>query len=97
MSDITHIVEQTQFASNEAMEFLAYRLGGEEYGIPIHQVQELRRYEKTTKIANMPEHIKGVINLRGTIVPIIDLRLIFKHATVTYDELTVVIILNLEG
>jgi purine-binding chemotaxis protein CheW len=80
-----------------ALEFLAFTLGAEEYGIDIQQVQELRGYEAVTHIANAPDFIKGVVNLRGTIVPIIDLRLKFQLGTPTYDQFTVVIILNIAG
>jgi len=76
-------------------EFLAFTLGREEYGIDIQKVQELRGYEAVTHIANAPEHLKGVINLRGTIVPIIDMRIRFSLGTASYDQFTVVIILNI--
>ena len=75
-------------------EFLSFRLGSEEYGIDILKVQEIRGYDAVTRIANTPEFIKGVINLRGTIVPIIDLRIKFGLGEPSYDEFTVVIILN---
>lgn len=76
-------------------EFLTFILGREEYGIDILKVQEIRGYDAVTRIANMPEFIKGVINLRGLIVPIVDLRIKFRLSQVTYDPFTVVIILNL--
>ena len=75
-------------------EFLTFTLGKEEYGIDILKVQEIRGYDAVTAIANTPEFIKGVINLRGIIVPIVDMRIKFNLGNVTYDELTVVIILN---
>ncbi|MDB6060496.1 MAG: chemotaxis protein CheW [Verrucomicrobiaceae bacterium] len=75
-------------------EFLTFVLGAEEYGIDILCVQEIRGYDAVTKIANAPAFIKGVINLRGAIVPIIDLRLRFNLERVDYNEFTVVIILN---
>ncbi|WP_136417733.1 MULTISPECIES: chemotaxis protein CheW [Oxalobacteraceae] len=78
-------------------EFLAFTLGREEYGIHILKVQELRGYEEPTRIANAPEFIKGVVNLRGIIVPIIDMRIKFNLGTPTYDQFTVVIILNIGG
>jgi purine-binding chemotaxis protein CheW len=78
-------------------EFLTFRLGAESYGIEILKVQEIRGYEHPTAIANAPEFIKGVINLRGVIVPILDLRIKFKLSEASYDEFTVVIILNLSG
>ena len=77
------------------LEFLAFTLGQEEYGIDIQKVQELRGYDTVTRIANAPEHIKGVVNLRGIIVPIIDMRIKFNLGTPSYDQFTVVIILNM--
>jgi purine-binding chemotaxis protein CheW len=76
-------------------EFLTFTLGPEEYGIDILKVQEIRGYDAVTSIANTPSFIKGVINLRGIIVPIVDMRIKFNLANVSYDQLTVVIILNL--
>ena len=76
-----------------AQEFLTFRLGGEEYAIEILKVREIRSWEAPTAIVNAPEYIKGVINLRGTIVPIVDLRMKFKGEA-KYDEFTVVIILS---
>ncbi len=81
----------------EVHEFLAFTLGREEYGIDILKVQEIRGYEAVTRIANAPDFLKGVINLRGIIVPIVDMRIKFNLGTPTYDQLTVVIILNIDG
>src|SRR5690606_20343983 len=78
-------------------EYLTFTLGAEEYGIEILKVQEIRGYEAVTRIANAPPYIKGVMNLRGTIVPIVDLRIKFNLGEPTYDQFTVVIILNLHG
>ena len=78
-------------------EFLSFRLGGEEYGIDILRVQEIRSYEAPTRIANAPHFIKGVVNLRGVIVPIIDLRLKLACETAEYTDFTVVIVLNVRG
>ncbi|TCS38050.1 CheW protein [Paucimonas lemoignei] len=78
-------------------EYLAFTLGEEEYGIAILKVQEIRGYETVTRIANAPDFIKGVVNLRGIIVPIIDMRIKLNLGTPTYDQFTVVIILNLRG
>lgn len=78
-----------------AREYLTFRLGEEEYGIDILKVQEIRGYEQPTRIANAPEFIKGVVNLRGTIVPIVDMRLRFNCSEIEYNAFTVVIILNL--
>ena len=76
-------------------EFLAFKLGGEEYGIDILRVQEIRSYEEPTRIANAPPFVKGVVNLRGVIVPIVDMRLKFALEQVNYDGFTVVIVLNI--
>ena len=78
-------------------EFLAFTLGSEEYGIDILKVQEIRGYEAVTRIANSPDFIKGVVNLRGIIVPIVDMRIKFNLGEPTYDQFTVVIILNIAG
>lgn len=77
-------------------EFLIFTLGNEEYGIDILKVQEIRGYDQVTRIANTPAFIKGVTNLRGVIVPIIDLRVKFSQQSVSYDENTVVIVLNFD-
>lgn len=77
-------------------EYLAFTLGREEYGIDILKVQDIRGYETVTRIANAPDFIKGVINLRGIIVPIVDLRIKFQLDRVEYNQYTVVIILNLK-
>lgn len=76
-------------------EFLAFKLGAEEYGIDILRVQEIRSYEEPTLIANAPAFIKGVVNLRGVIVPIVDMRLKFNLEQANYDAFTVVIVLNI--
>jgi purine-binding chemotaxis protein CheW len=82
-------------AASEGRELLTFTLGSEEYGIDILKVQEIRGYDAVTKIANSPEFIKGVINLRGIIVPIVDMRIKFNLGKIEYDQFTVVIILNL--
>jgi len=86
--------EKTDSNGNE---FLAFTLGKEEYGIDILKVQEIRGYEAVTRIANSPDFIKGVVNLRGIIVPIVDMRIKFQLGEPTYDQFTVVIILNIGG
>jgi len=78
-----------------SQEYLIFLLGHEEYAIDILKVQEIRGYERPTAIANAPAFIKGVINLRGTIVPIIDLRIKFQVGEAEYTPMTVVIILNI--
>ena len=78
-------------------EFLTFRLGAEEYGIDILRVQEIRSYEEPTRIANAPPFIKGVVNLRGVIVPVVDLRIKLNCEKVEYNGFTVVIVLNVHG
>lgn len=86
----------TTFCLNTALsEVLAFKLGSEEYGIDILKVQEIRGYDAVTRIANVPDFIKGVVNLRGIIVPIVDMRIRFTLGVPIYDALTVVIILNI--
>jgi chemotaxis signal transduction protein len=89
--------EGSAVATDSAREYLTFTLGEEEYGIDILKVQEIRGYDAVTKIANSPDFIKGVINMRGIIVPIIDMRLKFHLGQVEYNEFTVVIILNISG
>ena len=84
-------VEQEQ----DGREFLVFSLGEEEYALDILKVQEIRGYENVTRIANAPPFIKGVTNLRGVIVPILDMRIKFAIAEATYDRETVVIVTNL--
>ena len=99
------INDATQVARHEAAraaaaaggEFLTFRLGAEEYGIDILKVQEIRSYEQPTRIANAPAFVKGVVNLRGVIVPIVDLRVKLGCETVEYNSFTVVIVLNVRG
>ena len=105
------IAEATQVARHEAArqasaptrqtartgEYLTFRLGNEEYGIDILRVQEIRSYEAPTRIANAPAFIKGVVNLRGVIVPIVDLRIKLGCEQVEYNGFTVVIVLNVRG
>jgi len=83
--------------TSQGGEFLTFRLGAEDYGIDILRVQEIRSYEQPTRIANAPSFIKGVVNLRGVIVPIIDLRLKLGCDTAEYNTFTVVVVLNVHG
>ena len=97
MQVVAGAAKPAMVASAEREEFLTFTLGKEEYGIEILKVQEIRSYEQVTTIANAPEFIKGVVNLRGTIVPIVDMRIKFNLGEVDYTEFTVVIILNVAG
>ncbi|WP_353153899.1 chemotaxis protein CheW [Herminiimonas fonticola] len=92
-----HNVQDNTNGAKTGNEFLAFTLGKEEYGIDILKVQEIRGYEAVTRIANAPEFVKGVVNLRGIIVPIVDMRIKFNLGEPTYDQFTVVIILNIGG
>ena len=94
---MNEIKKEVNSTVSESREYLTFRLENEEYGIDILKVQEIRGYEPPTRIANAPEFIKGVVNLRGTIVPIVDMRVRFKCDSVKYDSFTVVIILNLRS
>ena len=101
IKEATHIARQSAERSATAAkaakgEFLTFRLGGEEYGIDILRVQEIRSYEQPTRIANTPEFLRGVVNLRGVIVPIVDLRLKLGCAA-EFNAFTVVIVLNVKG
>src|SRR4051794_24718194 len=88
---------RTKDSTSGTPQFLAFALGAEQYAVGILSVQEIRGYDAVTRIANAPEHIKGVINLRGQVIPIIDLRVRFGLANVTFTEQTVVVVLNVEG
>ena len=94
------VVSQSGSARAQAAnagEYLTFRLGTEEYGIDILKVQEIRSYEAPTRIANAPEFIKGVVNLRGVIVPIVDLRVKLRCGSAEINSFTVVIVLNVKG
>ena len=105
MTDAAHVVRHDAARAHHAArtnaatggEFLTFRLGAEEYGIDILKVQEIRSYEPPTRIANAPAYIKGVVNLRGVIVPIVDLRVKLGCDSVEYNGFTVVIVLNVKG
>jgi purine-binding chemotaxis protein CheW len=92
-----NVAQAAATAAQGAREYLSFKLGAEEYGIDILKVQEIRGYENPTRVGGAPPHIKGLINLRGIIVPIVDLRMRFGLAEVVYDASTVVIILDVGG
>ena len=100
MSGRSNPARQVQHAVS-GREFLTFRLGTEEYGIDILKVQEIRSYEPPTKIANAPAYLKGVVNLRGVIVPIVDMRVKFNcvndDGQADINSFTVVIVLNVRG
>jgi purine-binding chemotaxis protein CheW len=96
-SSLANASNRSGHGSVDSGQYLTLRLGKEEYAIDILRVQEIRSFEEPTKMVNSPSFIKGVINLRGVIVPIVDLRLKLNLDNVEYDEFTVVIILNIRG
>jgi purine-binding chemotaxis protein CheW len=87
-------MEQREAASHtgEVNQFLTFTLGAEEYGIEILKVQEIKGYSAITHIPNAPAHVKGVMNLRGTVVPVVDLRAKFGMEAVEYSKFTVIIV-----
>ncbi len=87
----------TNIDDSDKREFLTFMLAGEEYGVDILRVQEIKGWDEVTNIPNTPEYIRGVINLRGTIVPIIDMRLRFDLESKEYDATTVVVVLRIEN
>jgi purine-binding chemotaxis protein CheW len=97
MNTGTMAKDLTGVQSSNTQEYLIFVLDNEAYGLDILKVQEIRGYGTVTKIANTPEFIKGVINLRGLIVPIVDLRIKFNMGSIIYNEFTVVIILNVSN
>jgi len=98
MAEVLHRPNQAiAIPADGRLEVVTFTLGQEEYGIDIQRVQELRGYDAVTCIANAPAHIKGVVNLRGIIVPIIDMRIKFDLGEPSYDQFTVVIVLNIGG
>ena len=78
-------------------EYLTFTLGSEEYGVDILKVQEIRGYDQVTRLPDAPEFIKGVINLRGLIVPVVDMRLKFRLSEARYDDTTVMVVLGVAG
>lgn len=93
MSESTEIIDNEQL-DKTSLQFLSFTLGKEEYGVDILRVQEIRSWEPVSRIPNVPAYEKGVVNLRGAIVPIIDLRERFDLGTANYTALTVVVVLQ---
>ncbi len=77
-------------------QYLSFTLGGEDYGVDILRVQEIRGWEELRPLPDTPEYVKGVLDLRGTIVPIIDLRIRLKMVKVEYHPTTVIIVLSVK-
>ena len=102
MNDLVEVSEQVADADNEQQEkaslgqqYLSFTLGDETFAVEILSVQEIRTWEVPTLLPRSPEYMKGVINLRGTIVPVIDLRITFTICKPIYDDTTVVIVLRI--
>lgn len=88
----TNDLDRPAGMSTDGNQFLTFSLGEELYGVDILRVQEIKGYTAVTKIPNTPSHIKGVLNLRGTIVPIVELRTKFGMPTIDYTAFTVIIV-----
>lgn len=95
-TEINHETVDIDMQSN-GEQFLTFLLAGTEYGVDILRVQEIKGWDSATEIPNTPEYVQGVINLRGTIVPIIDLRTRFELERIDYDKTTVVIVLKVKS
>ncbi|NGZ03722.1 MAG: chemotaxis protein CheW [Nitrospira sp. WS238] len=92
MESATKELNQQIGLTDDGSQFLTFNLGDELYGVDILRVQEIKGYTTVTKIPNTPSHIKGVLNLRGTIVPIVELRTKFGMPTIDYTAFTVIIV-----
>jgi purine-binding chemotaxis protein CheW len=93
MEQLDTLSNQISFAT-DGSQYLTFRLGDEEYGVEILKVQEIKGYSTVTPIPNMPAYLKGVMNLRGTIVPVVDLRSKFAMAATDYNQFTVIIVVT---
>lgn len=83
-----------ELQQSEILQFLSFTLGEEDYGVDILRVQEIRGWEEVRPIPHTPEYIKGVLNLRNIVVPIIDLRVRFNLQDVKYEPTTVIVVLS---
>jgi purine-binding chemotaxis protein CheW len=90
-------MHETKVGQKQIAQYLSFSLGGEEYGVDILKVQEIREWQGARSLPNAPDFVKGVLDLRGTMVPVFDLRIRFGLADATYDPTTVVIVLAIEG
>lgn len=95
--EVTAAPTQAQAGMTDDNQYLTFILAGEEYGVDILRVQEIKGWDKVTPIPNTPEYMQGVINLRGAIVPIVDLRSRFGMEKLEYGPTTVVIVLRVHG
>jgi purine-binding chemotaxis protein CheW len=86
-----------QKAQNDTSQFLTFQLGGEEYGLDILSVQEIRGYVQPTRLPNSPPHVTGVLNLRGAIVPLYDLRRMFDLEQIEYDQFAAIVVATINS
>jgi len=93
MTELNNLLS-SESLDKHSSQFLSFTLGNEEYGVDILRVQEIRSWEPVSRIPNVPSYEKGVVNLRGSIVPIIDLRERFNLDNIVYTPLTVVVVLQ---
>lgn len=93
----TEVLNQQIGYASDGSQFLTFVLGNEEYGVEILKVQEIKGYAAPTPLPNAPGYVKGVINLRGTIVPILDLRRKFNMIEVEYNKFTVIVVVQVKG
>ncbi len=93
----TAVLDQALGFASDGQQYLTFTLDDETYGIEIVRVQEIKGYTVVTHIPNTPDYIKGILNLRGTIVPIVDLRLTFGMEKMEYDKMTVIIVVEVQG
>jgi purine-binding chemotaxis protein CheW len=91
----TTIAKEEAISANETSQFLTFQLAGEEYGLDILTVQEIRGFVPATRIPNSPHHVTGVLNLRGTIVPLYDLRRMFSLPDGDYDQFAAIVVVNI--
>lgn len=89
--------EDLDFNQADTTQYLTFLLAGEEYGVDVLRVQEIKGWDSVTPIPNTPEFVKGVINIRGSIVPIVDLRIRFDLGNCEYTPTTVMIVLKVQG
>ena len=100
MSDVQQVndtLESITSIDDGSEQYLSFLLGDEEYGVEILRVQEIKGWDQVTHIPNSPHYLCGVLNLRGTIVPIVDLRLRFEMSPKQYTPTTVIVVLKVEG
>ncbi len=91
------IIDEEISESGQDDQYLTYTIGNQEYGIEIRNVTEIIGIQKITSLPDLPEFIKGVINLRGKVIPVVDVRLRFGMEARAYDERTCIVVVNISG